>query len=329
VGRSNERSPQEQAESRAQSLWTKHKDQGYVEEVLRADAGEDDIGIPQVMLAKEYDKEVKKLSDVLYFVQPKLDGIRCLAIINGFDVSLYSRKRKSIVSVPHIERWLANNFGGDNVQLILDGEIYNHQVRVDEGFNKIQSIVMSKNQLHLEYEMMQYHVFDIITPKPDSFLSRRSDLINLFADKESKTVRLVKTISASIREFPSLKGRALARGYEGIMIRDSRTPYEKGKRSSGLLKYKEFFDDEFEIVGILEGKGKLAGKVGSFICKTAEGETFSAKLLGVGSEQRLREMFLDHSLWKDKIATVRYQEKLESGLPRFCRAIKIHERGDV
>jgi DNA ligase-1 len=38
-------------------------------------------------------------------------------------------------------------------------------------------------------------------------------------------------------------------GYEGIMVRNPNSPYEISKRSSYLQKYKEFDDDEFEIIG--------------------------------------------------------------------------------
>jgi DNA ligase-1 len=85
------------------------------------------------------------------------------------------------------------------------------------------------------------------------------------------------------------------------------------RRSYDLLKVKKFKgDEEFEIIGIKEGRGKLTGHA-IFICKAANGKEFAAKLEGETSF--LKECFENHSLWQGKMLTVEYSELTEDGVP--------------
>jgi DNA ligase-1 len=68
-------------------------------------------------------------------------------------------------------------------------------------------------------------------------------------------------------------------GYEGAIIRQLGIGYEH-KRSSQLLKMKDFLDSEFLVVGVEEGRGKLQGHCGAFACSTQEGKIFSVKMAG-------------------------------------------------
>ena len=106
------------------------------------------------------------------------------------------------------------------------------------------------------------------------------------------------------------------------MLRNSAGEYVN-KRSSDLIKVKEMQDAEFQIVGIDEGRGKLAGHVGSFICKTANGDKFNAKMSG--NLGRLKEFFNDHSLWEGKMLTVQFQDLTAYNIPRFPVGLRIRE----
>lgn len=91
-----------------------------------------------------------------------------------------------------------------------------------------------------------------------------------------------------------------------------------------MQKVKEFDDAEFEITGIEEGRGKLAGHVGAFVCKTDEGKTFLAKMSG--DTGKLADYFTNHSLWAGKRLTVKYQGMTgKEKVPRFPVGIAIRD----
>ena len=115
--------------------------------------------------------------------------------------------------------------------------------------------------------------------------------------------------------------RFLEERFEGAMLRNADAPYEN-KRSYHLQKVKEFQDDDFDILGIEEGRGKLAGHVGAFVCEGPEGRTFLAK--AKGDTEFLRTCFQDHSKWKNKKLMVQYQGLTGANkVPRFPVGVRI------
>ena len=82
------------------------------------------------------------------FLQPKLDGVRCVIrresdfpgqeYLASFSVKAYSRTGKPWLNIQHILDELYPFFF-HNPDAILDGELYNHDLRND--FNKIISLV--------------------------------------------------------------------------------------------------------------------------------------------------------------------------------------------
>ena len=61
-----------------------------------------------------------------YYIQPKLDGVRCLFTKHG----AYSRNDKKFMNLAHIELALIPFFK-DNPDVVLDGELYNHKLKND------------------------------------------------------------------------------------------------------------------------------------------------------------------------------------------------------
>ena len=60
------------------------------------------------------------------------------------------------------------------------------------------------------------------------------------------------------------------------MIRNKDGEYGINKRSKNLQKFKEFYDQEFQIVGYEEGTGNDAGTV-IWVCMTQQGDLFKAR----------------------------------------------------
>ena len=109
----------------------------------------------KAMLAHKYNPDK---ADYPAFIQPKLDGVRCL-----FDASgAFSRAGNQFMNVDHIEQAL-KPFFAKNPTAVLDGELYNHGLKDD--FEKIISLVRKKkptdNDKAEAAELVQYHVYDI------------------------------------------------------------------------------------------------------------------------------------------------------------------------
>ncbi len=115
-------------------------------------------------------------------------------------------------------------------------------------------------------------------------------------------------------------------GYEGLMIRNLKMPYEFS-RSWNLVKYKKMKDAEFKISGAKEGTGNAAGAI-IWNCTTDDGKNnFDVVPLGTMDERR--------KLWKEyqtnpgqfigQPLTVQFQELTPKGIPRFPKGISIRD----
>lgn len=327
LGRANATTAKEQAMAEARSRWKKKLDKGYVEDVNRAVERETDYeGGADAMLAHSFAEHTEKM---LYpcAVQPKLDGIRCLATVTpGGVVSLWTRNHKRIYSVPHIEYWLWKVCGELDHTVVFDGELYNHKYR--NNFETITSIVRQAEPSPNEKEV-EYHIYDMIDSSGFDLRLRR--LLGLLQGDHRRSIydsacpiRIVETIL--VPDFDDLIDQYqyfVRQGYEGAMARRLDVPYE-GKRSYSLLKIKSFKDAEFKIVDIEEGRGKLAGHVGAFICKTSDGKLFRAKMSG--ETARLKEYFENPELWSGKLLTVKYQNLTTEGIPRFPVGLRFRDK---
>jgi DNA ligase-1 len=320
LGRKNETSPYEQTLSECQSKWEKQKKKGYVETQGGAEAGELDELIEGglvPMLAHSYADHSHKIKYPA-FVQPKLDGIRCIAILKNGKCTLWSRTRKPITGVPHIQRAIEAAY--TNLDITLDGELYNHAFKAN--FEKIVSFVRQETPSP-GHEVVQYHVYDI--PSEETFSKRAVKMRYMkgssFPNGEVQKVDTVQVEDEA--EAMTYFEQWRSDGYEGAMIRNSEGKYVN-KRSYDLLKMKDFMDSEFEIIGIEEGRGKLSGHVGAFLCKTLDGKEFLAKMSG--SLSNLKTYFENPSTWQGKKLTVKYQGLTgANGVPRFPIGIRFRD----
>lgn len=255
-------------------------------------------------------------------MQPKLDGLRMLAVLKDGKCTLWSRTRKPITSLPHIVDAIEKALPG--VDIVLDGEAYNHEYKND--FEKIVSLVRQEDPGE-GHEVVQYHVYDIVDTTL-TFQQRTNKLKHLKERWFDGPLVKVETLQVkSQEEVKAVTSTWLDLGYEGAMIRNADGMYV-GKRSYDLQKIKTFKDAEFEIVGIEEGRGKLLGHVGAFICKTENGEEFKAKM--AGDTDKLKQYFENHKLWEGKKLTVQYQGLTgKNELPRFPVGVRIRADEDV
>lgn len=319
IGKKNATTPIEQAVVEAKARHEKQLKKGYVDTLEAAQRGDTDSIIEGgivPMLAHKFADHGHKIKFPAY-AQAKLDGIRCIAILKDGKCTLWSRTRKLITGVPHISRAIENAFQQD---IVLDGELYNHEYK--SYFEKIVSFVRQEEPDD-GHEVVQYHVYDLPSNEP---FSKRATKMRYMKNSWFPNQEVVKVDTFLVEdEAQAMQYFDLCRseGYEGAMLRNADGIYVN-KRSYDLQKMKIFDDNEFEIIGIEEGRGKLAGHVGAFKCKDAGGREFLAKM--AGDTERLRDYFENHSLWEGKKLTVKYQGLTgANGVPRFPVGVSIRD----
>lgn len=306
IGRANETTPQDQAYKEAQAKWQKKVDSGY-NEVLTTEKK-----FFEPMLAHEYEEDRMEWPA---YAQPKLDGLRC----PNDGMSLRSRNGKLF----YADHLLHGREG-----VILDGELYNHEYKDD--FNSIVGIFKRQNKSDEEaklcHEKGQMWVYDLPS-HPGKFSERYKALEDLVKEL-GKMFVLVPTYKInSHKELKAIHKKFMKEGYEGTIVRLDK-PYEN-KRSRSLLKFKDWYDAEFEILGYEEGSGGRTGTIGNFVLSFPEGKgakTFKSNVKG--EHEYLRKVWKNRDSFIGKRATVEYQNLTpvkgdKGGVPRFPYVIKI------
>lgn len=306
LGRSNATTPETQAQAEAQQSYDAKLKEGYVPDPQLAASTKNTLDAVEPMLAHPIENKEKYVVFPA-LAQPKLDGLRCCAIMTNGKVKLFSRTQKEYKTMPHIVAELEKVFAayGD---ITLDGELYNH--RFKKNFNKITELI-KRDDVHKDHKLVEYHIYDVMA---DGGYLERAALLEVELAKRSY-LQPVETITINSREaLEEYQADCVSRGYEGCMYRNPSAPYEH-KRSSGLLKVKSFKDEEFKIVDVEEGSGKLMGRVGAFYCELPNGKTFKAKPMG--TLEYVKELWEKKEDCIGKMATVKYQNLTPDGIPRF------------
>lgn len=307
IGRANETTPFEQACDEARSRWKKKTDVNYTETIPESDEEAPSLNrLP--MLAHPFKKRKHNL---VYpaFVQPKLNGIRCLVKREGDKILYTSRKYKPFKNLSFMdEEMLSILLDQDE----FDGELYNHG---EITFQELCSLI--KNEKNPDWDKLKRYVqfwnYDVVSPK--GFKDRRELLLYHGVHIRAVPTYVVndeRAIEHYHAQFTDTSNPNL-KPYEGTIIRSGGDePYRYQYRSPALLKYKDFIDEEFEIVGGNEGRGKDAGQC-VFVCQTKDGKRFDVRDSG---PNRIREEEWQHlATYIGKQLTVRYKELSDDGIP--------------
>lgn len=311
IGKKNETSCLIQCTNETKKKWLDKKDKEQYTESLTPSSSPSKI-FP--MLAQTYDptSTKKKKNDIVFpcFVQPKLDGLRCIVYFRENVIYFQSRTGMYFETLDHLVPQLQCFFKNHN-DAILDGELYT----TDYPFEELAGLI-KKKKLSAEdkdkLKFISYHIYDVVeTDKP---FALRSEFIRDNITSGENLVQVETVLCEDTDKFKEWFSKWVGDGYEGIMLRNTNSLYQANYRSHDLQKYKEFKEDEFEIVGCKEGEGRDKGTV-LWTCKTPEGRTFSVRPRGTVASRK--ELFLDSEKYIGKRLTVIYQELSEMNVPRF------------
>ena len=242
------------------------------------------------------------------FIQPKLDGVRCLIQYDDGKVTAYSRTGKVWQNIEHITLNLYKFFD-KHPNVILDGELYNHDFRND--FESIISMVRKQKPTTEDRsksrDNVQFHCYDIVD-ETQSFQNRnkfiKQSVPSSYCVKHVNTMHVYDDSDAKHHH-----GLHLIDGYEGSIVRTNDT--YACKRSHNLRKFKDFQDAEAKIEGWVEGKGKRTGTIGKFLAIDANGVRFGMPVMA--NYKYLQDNFKLMQGYVGKIATFTYFEKTKIG----------------
>ena len=273
------------------------------------------------MLAHKFDKSKVDFDNGVY-IQPKLDGVRCLFTKDG----AYSRTGKKFMNVKHIETAL-QPFFDNSPHIILDGELYNHKLKDD--FEKIISLVRKQKPTYEDRKdaqnLVQLHVYDYIDGNYSDYEDRRWNL-NI-SDIYSDAVKHVESVLVlNLNEAKAAHGNFMSLGYEGSILRTPKGIYKHG-RSYDLMKFKDFSDTEATIVDYVSGKGKRTGTLGKFIMLDDKGVKFGCPPGKGYSYKDLANMLENIDTFIGKRATFTYFQRTKAGSYRhpLFKAIRDYE----
>lgn len=301
------RTPHQQAQFELVALYAKKQKLGWRKEHERKPRHpRPEQRFFQPMLAFKYPQKVLAFP---YYVQPKLDGVRCIASEHG----LWSRKNTEITSVPQIREAAIKLLERYPDIAYLDGELYRHGWSLPKisGLSRLKMPSLASRDL-------EYHIFDVV---PNHIGLSFEDRLGLLARIQrlpslDPCIKIVRTDLAEDQEDSDfLHQRYVRLGYEGTMHRRALASYQH-QRSSSLLKRKDFHDEEARIVSVSEGNGAYAGAVKSVGLVDKHGVGFSA---GVRGEiPLLRRLWRRQSELLGQTCTFRYLYRdKRSGKPQL------------
>ena len=209
----------------------------------------------KVALANSYDKQKGKVdfNEQTWFASQKLDGVRCLAIVDDKGkCNFYSRQGKTFETLDTLRKEIESL---NLCNMVFDGEVC---IVDDNGVEDFQGIMKEIKRKDHTIQNPKYKVFDyLMLEEFDNQESERnlSDRLGQFTmiynafNKQLNCIDLLEQWKVDSEEhFQALAELATKNNWEGLILRKD-SEY-KGKRSNDLLKVKKFFDEEYVVKGI-------------------------------------------------------------------------------
>ena len=286
----------------------------------------------EVMFAQRYDKVKKFDWSKEYYIQPKIDGMRCIGIKQGLrGINFYTRTGKPITSLRHIEQEINEKMY--NKSMVLDGEIESGASLEETGAirRKDEQAEDAVYTLFGAYNLEQWETKKHIEPYHTTYAITK----DLIEDNNLQSIRLIDTyVIKNIEteeEFHKLVNKYyqefLDQKYEGAVLKTANHIYQPSagsRRSADWIKIKPQESTEGIIVDILEGEGEHQGLVGRFTVKWLD-VTFDVAPGNLNHESRKR-IFENKESFIGSEIEFKYQLLSIYGVPRHAFCIKIRNK---
>jgi ATP-dependent DNA ligase len=267
-------------------------------------------------------------------VEPKLDGLRCIAVKHQGAVTMFTRNGTILDTLPTIKAVLEaapwDNF-------VLDGEA------MGSDWNESASVVMSRKKAKDDSGIV-YHVFDGMhfddwRDQANNFsLVDRVELVEELLGQLPKDAPVKQVSGTTVKDQKGLLtfyAKTMESGYEGIMVKDLSSNYSF-KRSNAVLKLKPITTYEGVVVGHYEGRrgSKREGLWGGFNVVLPNGIVTH---VGGGFTDKLKaEIGLEPQSWIGKVIEIEGQPDpltkdglTKDGKIRFPVYLRTRDSADV
>jgi DNA ligase-1 len=234
------------------------------------------VPVFECMLAHDGANHEKKIAGKK-LLEPKLDGVRVLTVINAENktVTQFTRNGKILENFGHITSSIEKNIDLFDRSYVLDGEM------VSSSFQALMKQVHRKENVQAQDARLM--LFDILplrefqVGKSVMGQKRRSNLLKSMRPIFDKvgSIDVIDQIEVDLStyvgelEFKEFNKTAVDQGFEGIMIKDIDAKYEC-KRSASWLKQKPFIEVSLEVTDVEEGTGRNVGKLGALVCSGSD-----------------------------------------------------------
>lgn len=246
-----------------------------------------------------------------FSLSQKLNGVRG----TYFEGKLISRQGKEFIGLEHIL--------GDIQQLIpnsdewvIDGELIRknaEHVSDNENFRLTTGILSQEDG---DKRQIQLVIFDIL-PKAEFLrgesrlryrdrLEQLKDLEQRIQRRNLSNLRIVDVLYTGndMSMISKCLDRMIAEGKEGLML--NRNCKYFTRRHNGILKVKQFYTVDLEIVDLEEGTGRLSGTLGAFVVRYKN----NYLRVGSGMTDDQRKKFWDDGLnLIGRVIEVKYKDE--------------------
>lgn len=244
-----------------------------------------------------------------YAVSEKFDGIRAL-----WDGQNMFSKSGKILAIPPCFSDKLSPLGLKNGDFV-EGELW-----IDYGaFDEISSVILRKNPTCTDFERVKYLIFNAHLGESSDFLANLSQVKGILDSQNLTQDRCIQVINqhrfATQKELSDFFNTVIAKGGEGVIVRDSRVAF----------KLKPQNDAECKIVDYSRGKGRIRGKVGAIICESLADKNSGIEKgvifrIGSGLSDKMREN-------PPKIGTIityKFSGISKNGIPKHTRFLRIY-----
>lgn len=301
LGRSNETSPEQQAEKEATAKYAKQIKKGYKDS--KSNLGS--LTLPP--LAKKYQDSKNAIKWPAYGSY-KLDGVRMTAFYENGKVRFQSRGGEDYPVIEEIAEELKQVFFNVQPELVIDGELYCHGMYLED----ITAAVKKHNE---DTKKLEFHIFDMYDPLCEEapLKARYQGYKTMLAFSSADINKLVGLTQLKLHnedELLAFHKIVTDQGYEGIVIRNMDSLFKFNQRTSDFQKYKVQMDDEFLVVNYEQGKNGCV----SAVCEVNVGidtKTFKAPLIGTMEyQQKVFDNYLT-----GVYATIKFEKYSKYGIP--------------
>ena len=243
-------------------------------------------------------------------IEVKLDGVRVITIVRSDGrVDMFSRNGKELVNFPHIAEQISSVIkqkgSSKSMDVVLDGEI------MSSSFQDLMKQVHRKDNVKAGDAVL--NLFDVL-PLEDfekgiynKDQTTRSSMVKFWVEQNQALIPNVTYVAnelvdldteAGQTRYKEINAKAIAGGYEGIMLKDPNASYEC-KRSVAWLKLKPFIEVSLEVKYLEEGTGKNVGRLGALVCGGQDDGKEITVNVGSGFSDDLRD-----SIWADSNSVI-------------------------